>query len=339
VDEEEQDATAALLAKADEAVHVEGVSTEEEGDVVEPAPKVKRGRLLFGPRPPAWEEEKGDSDDDWDTEDEEPAWLFSSTSEEEEDDITCNNCGRGDDETVLLLCDGPGCNAAQHTYCCTPPLAAPPTDEVEWFCDACSAGDPSSLTAAAAAPTVELFPSTAAPPSPPSNAPSPFMMAAAAGDTTLPCWPLPPPTPSPRRQLRRIIRARDMPAAGFSLRAATPTPPPTSPPQHPSPETTTTAGGLDLLAVAATTSGAHQPVTPPPPLADYIDEEEGSEGAELVPSGRIPSWRGADKNGRMTARQKVKKLWMQVLRFRPQMSKYRALVRGTADGDKQKKKK
>ena len=53
---------------------------------------------------------------------------------EEEEETPCIVCGRDDDAATLLLCDGPGCNAACHVACCG--LAAVP--ERDWFCTRCA---------------------------------------------------------------------------------------------------------------------------------------------------------------------------------------------------------
>lgn len=50
------------------------------------------------------------------------------------EDTTCQRCGGGDHEDLLLLCDA--CDAAIHTFCLTPPLAAVP--EGHWHCPACA---------------------------------------------------------------------------------------------------------------------------------------------------------------------------------------------------------
>uniref|UniRef100_A0A8C5CF40 Uncharacterized protein n=1 Tax=Gadus morhua TaxID=8049 RepID=A0A8C5CF40_GADMO len=45
----------------------------------------------------------------------------------------CQLCGRGDNEDLLLLCDG--CDRGLHTYCLRPRITAIP--EGDWFCPAC----------------------------------------------------------------------------------------------------------------------------------------------------------------------------------------------------------
>ena len=54
-----------------------------------------------------------------------------------EEDDTCQVCGSGDSQDVLLLCDGEGCSAAMHTFCLTPPLVKVPKGE--WYCTDCKA--------------------------------------------------------------------------------------------------------------------------------------------------------------------------------------------------------
>lgn len=49
--------------------------------------------------------------------------------------ILCTECGKGDREADLLLCDGPGCERAMHLQCCKPKLKAIP--EGNWFCKMC----------------------------------------------------------------------------------------------------------------------------------------------------------------------------------------------------------
>lgn len=44
------------------------------------------------------------------------------------DDVVCKHCKKGDDEDRLLLCEE--CNAAQHTYCCNPPLTDVPESKL-----------------------------------------------------------------------------------------------------------------------------------------------------------------------------------------------------------------
>ncbi|KAK6347123.1 hypothetical protein TWF696_007202 [Orbilia brochopaga] len=48
----------------------------------------------------------------------------------------CEKCGRGDDATSLLLCDG--CDHGYHTYCLDPPVKAIP--ERDWYCNRCLVG-------------------------------------------------------------------------------------------------------------------------------------------------------------------------------------------------------
>jgi len=46
------------------------------------------------------------------------------------DDTGCLICGRDDDHSSLMLCEG--CNDEYHTYCLDPPLPAVPHDD--WYC-------------------------------------------------------------------------------------------------------------------------------------------------------------------------------------------------------------
>ncbi|XP_015749485.1 PREDICTED: bromodomain adjacent to zinc finger domain protein 2B-like [Acropora digitifera] len=45
----------------------------------------------------------------------------------------CQICRKGDNEELLLLCDG--CDRGYHTYCCTPKLSSIP--EGDWYCMDC----------------------------------------------------------------------------------------------------------------------------------------------------------------------------------------------------------
>lgn len=47
----------------------------------------------------------------------------------------CQICRKGDNEELLLLCDG--CDKGCHTYCHKPKITAIP--EGDWFCPACIA--------------------------------------------------------------------------------------------------------------------------------------------------------------------------------------------------------
>ncbi|CEM06842.1 unnamed protein product [Vitrella brassicaformis CCMP3155] len=51
------------------------------------------------------------------------------------DQLYCWECGAGDNEDQLLLCDNRPCPAAYHTYC----LGLPAVPEGEWFCPQCTA--------------------------------------------------------------------------------------------------------------------------------------------------------------------------------------------------------
>lgn len=48
---------------------------------------------------------------------------------------TCCVCGGVEDEDLIILCDGPGCNSEAHMYCLTPVMTAVP--DGDWFCDCC----------------------------------------------------------------------------------------------------------------------------------------------------------------------------------------------------------
>ena len=84
------------------------------------------------------EEEGADGDGDGDGEGEEAAGAAEEAAEAEAEfeDQACNKCGRTGDAFRMLLCDGPGCTVAQHTYCCDPPLHVAPAGD--WFCFGCS---------------------------------------------------------------------------------------------------------------------------------------------------------------------------------------------------------
>ena len=56
--------------------------------------------------------------------------------DENDNDFACSKCLRRGDAVQMLLCDGEGCNIAQHTYCCDPPLLVAPAGD--WFCFTCS---------------------------------------------------------------------------------------------------------------------------------------------------------------------------------------------------------
>ncbi|KAL9966066.1 hypothetical protein ACROYT_G024079 [Oculina patagonica] len=47
--------------------------------------------------------------------------------------VFCQICRKGDNEELLLLCDG--CDRGYHTYCCTPKLSSIP--EGDWYCTDC----------------------------------------------------------------------------------------------------------------------------------------------------------------------------------------------------------
>ena len=54
---------------------------------------------------------------------------------------TCYICGGVEDEDLIILCDGSGCNNEVHMYCLTPVMTEVP--EGDWFCAAC---DPQGTT-------------------------------------------------------------------------------------------------------------------------------------------------------------------------------------------------
>ncbi|BDA41022.1 probable PHD and RING finger domain-containing protein 1 at N-terminal half [Coccomyxa sp. Obi] len=58
-------------------------------------------------------------------------YFGSSDDEDPMDEVFCIECGAGDDESHLLLCDG--CDNACHTYCAN----LPGIPEQAWFCAAC----------------------------------------------------------------------------------------------------------------------------------------------------------------------------------------------------------
>lgn len=48
---------------------------------------------------------------------------------------TCCVCGGIEDEDLIILCDGPGCNSEVHMYCLEPVMTAVPVGD--WFCESC----------------------------------------------------------------------------------------------------------------------------------------------------------------------------------------------------------
>ena len=56
----------------------------------------------------------------------------------------CQNCGKGDSEEEMLLCDG--CDESHHTFCLTPPLAEIP--QGDWLCPKCVRAEVSKPTEA-----------------------------------------------------------------------------------------------------------------------------------------------------------------------------------------------
>jgi len=63
--------------------------------------------------------------------------------EDDDDDHTCCECGKGDDEASMLLCDR--CNDAFHMKCLNPPLDEVP--DGDWFCPNCIVKAPDVVTA------------------------------------------------------------------------------------------------------------------------------------------------------------------------------------------------
>jgi hypothetical protein len=61
-----------------------------------------------------------------------PVGAFKSIQSEI---VGCTVCGGADNEHLIILCDGPGCNRETHIYCLWPPLQSVP--EGQWLCDKC----------------------------------------------------------------------------------------------------------------------------------------------------------------------------------------------------------
>ncbi|KIW07093.1 hypothetical protein, variant [Verruconis gallopava] len=61
--------------------------------------------------------------------------LPRDRSKEKPGDL-CEECGRGDDETAILICDN--CDSGYHRYCLRPPLKSIP--EQDWYCPRCLFG-------------------------------------------------------------------------------------------------------------------------------------------------------------------------------------------------------
>ncbi|KAE8669483.1 Heat shock protein DnaJ with tetratricopeptide repeat isoform 1 [Hibiscus syriacus] len=63
-----------------------------------------------------------------------------SPNDSEGNDVTCQVCGSGDREEVMLICGDEkgsvGCGVGTHIDCCDPPLDAIPAED--WFCPKCS---------------------------------------------------------------------------------------------------------------------------------------------------------------------------------------------------------
>ena len=64
---------------------------------------------------------------------------YDSTSvngaSDDDDELPCSMCGSREQGAVMLLCDGPGCATACHTFCLDPPLTTVPAGD--WFCPDC----------------------------------------------------------------------------------------------------------------------------------------------------------------------------------------------------------
>lgn len=60
------------------------------------------------------------------------------------ENYVCHNCGRGDAEEAMLLCDG--CDDSYHTFCLNPPLHDIPKGD--WRCPCCVAEEVSKPTEA-----------------------------------------------------------------------------------------------------------------------------------------------------------------------------------------------
>ena len=79
-------------------------------------------------------DEESDDASSGGTSEEDAAWDEEQTANF--DSIECTVCGSTTDEAQLIICDGDGCDSAQHTFCCTPVLDAVPSGE--WYCDECT---------------------------------------------------------------------------------------------------------------------------------------------------------------------------------------------------------
>ena len=61
--------------------------------------------------------------------------LGAAGDTDEDDDTPCTVCGKNNDPSHTLLCDGAGCERAYHIYCLSPPLFTVP--EGKWLCHHC----------------------------------------------------------------------------------------------------------------------------------------------------------------------------------------------------------
>ena len=76
-------------------------------------------------------------------------WLVAAPGNNKDDvdplaKYMCQNCGKGDSEEEMLLCDG--CDESHHTFCLTPPLAEIP--QGDWLCPKCVRAEVSKPTEA-----------------------------------------------------------------------------------------------------------------------------------------------------------------------------------------------
>lgn len=60
----------------------------------------------------------------------------TTPAEQAQPRILCTECGQGDREAELLLCDGVDCGRATHLSCCKPKMKTIP--EGNWFCNICT---------------------------------------------------------------------------------------------------------------------------------------------------------------------------------------------------------
>eukprot|EP01063_Lacrimia_lanifica_P023855 TRINITY_DN3165_c0_g1_i1.p1 TRINITY_DN3165_c0_g1~~TRINITY_DN3165_c0_g1_i1.p1 ORF type:complete len:384 (+),score=43.47 TRINITY_DN3165_c0_g1_i1:170-1321(+) len=60
-----------------------------------------------------------------------------ASSDEDGQYQACRYCGTNDDHAMLFLCDYPGCEHRQHSYCCQPCVDEPPEDG-DFYCTECT---------------------------------------------------------------------------------------------------------------------------------------------------------------------------------------------------------